>query len=109
MIKPFLYLDPPYMDSYNAGYNSFQGTTHDKDLKIIDNTQMYVDLLDILENGKCKVLFSINDCAITRFLYKSFIKETYNHKYATTHLNILNLNDGKTKKHTEVLIISNFE
>ena len=107
--KAFLYLDPPYMDSYNAGYNSFQGATHDKDLKIIDNTQMYVDLLDILENGKCKVLFSINDCAITRFLYKSFIKETYNHMYATTHLNILNLNDKKTKKHTEVLIISNFE
>ena len=48
------------MDSYDAGYNSFQGATHDKDLKIIDNTQMYVDLLDILENGKCKILFSIN-------------------------------------------------
>ena len=107
--KAFLYLDPPYMDSYNGSYNSYSGTTHDKNLKIIDNTQMYVDLLDILENGKCKVLFSINDCAITRFLYKSFIKETYNHMYATTYLNILNLNDGKSKKHTEVLIISNFE
>jgi hypothetical protein len=28
------------MDSYDAGYNSFQGATHDKDLKMIDNTQI---------------------------------------------------------------------
>jgi hypothetical protein len=109
MIKPFYILDPPYMDSHNAGYNTYSGASHDENLKVIDNTQMYVDFLDMLENAKCKILFSINDCAITRFLYESFIKETYNHMYATTHLNILNLNEGKTRKYTNVLIISNFE
>jgi site-specific DNA-adenine methylase len=104
----FLYLDPPYMDSFNAGYGTYQHKSHDEDLKIIDNTEMYIKFLEVLKNGKCKILFSINDCALTNYLYKDFIKETYNHKYQTSHFNIKNINDGKTKKHTNVLIISNF-
>ena len=104
----FLYLDPPYMDSFNAGYGTYHHESHNKDLKIIDNTEMYIKFLDILKNGKCKILFSINDCALTNYLYKDYIKETYNHIYQTSHLNIANLNDRKTKKHTNVLIISNF-
>ena len=106
--KAFLYLDPPYMDSYNAGYNSFQGATHDKEFNIIDNTKMYIDFINILKDCKCKVLFSINDCALTRYLYKDYIKDTYNHIYQTVHLNIKELNKGKKKKNTNVLIISNF-
>ncbi len=57
---------------------------------------------------KCKILFSINDCALTNYVYKDFIKETYNHKYQSSNPNIKNTNEGKTKKHTNVLIISNF-
>ena len=99
----FLYLDPPYMDSFNSDYGTYQNKAHDEDLKIIDNTAMYINFLDILKNGKCKILFSINDCALTNYLYKDYIKESYNHKYQTTFL------DNKTaKKHTNVLIISNF-
>ena len=100
----FLYLDPPYMDSFNAGYNSYSGKTHDENMKIIDNTQIYIDLLDVLK-CKCKVLFSINDCALTRFLYKDYIKSDYNHIYQTAHLNIKDVT--QKKKHTSVLIISN--
>ena len=102
----FLYLDPPYLDSYNAGYATYK--THDEDLKVIDNTEMYINFLEILKNGKCKILFSINDCALTRHIYKDFIKESYNHIYKSTHLNIKNLNVGKSKKNTNILIISNF-
>lgn len=104
----FLYLDPPYMDSYNAGYSTYQNKTHDEDLKVIDNTEMYINFLEILKNGKCKVLFSINNCALTKYLYKDFIKESYNHIYQSTHLNIKNINEGKIKKNENVLIISNF-
>ena len=89
----FLYLDPPYMDSFNAGYGTYQHKSHDEDLKIIDNTEMYIKFLEVLKNGKCKILFSINDCALTNYLYKYFIKETYNHKYQTSHFNIKNIND----------------
>ena len=84
----FLYLDPPYLDSYNSGYGTYQNKSHDENLKIIDNTEMFFKILDILKNGKCKILFSINDCALTNYLYKDYIKETYNHKYQHSHLNI---------------------
>jgi hypothetical protein len=104
----FLYLDPQYMDSFNAGYGTYQNKSHDENLKIIDNTEMYIKFLDILNNGKCKILFSINDCALTNYLYKDDIKETYNHKYQHSHLNIEKLKEGKKKKNTNVLIISNF-
>ncbi len=100
----FLYLDPPYVDSYNGAYSNYTGETHDENMRVIDNTQIYVDLLDILKY-KCKVLFSINDCALTRFIYKDFIKNSYNHIYQTSHVNITNVT--QKKKNTNVLIISN--
>ena len=99
----FLYLDPPYMDSFNSCYSKYQHNTHDEDFKIIDNTEMYIKFLDILKNGKCKILFSINDCALTNYLYKDYIKESYNHKYNTSYVD-----QKKTKKNTNVLIITNF-
>ena len=70
---------------------------------------MYIKFLEILKNGKCKILFSINDCALTNYLYKDYIKETYNHQYQTSHCDIKNVNNGRSKKHTNVLIISSFE
>ena len=37
------------MDSFNASYGgNYTGKTHDGDMKIIDNTQIYIDLLDLL-------------------------------------------------------------
>jgi site-specific DNA-adenine methylase len=105
----FLYLDPPYMDSFNAKYSTYKNKkSYDNDLKIIDNTEMYIKLLDILKNGKCKILFSINDCALTNYLYKDFIKESYNHIYKPTYVNIKDLNENVHKKYTNILIISNF-
>jgi site-specific DNA-adenine methylase len=101
----FIYLDPPYMDSFNAGYSgAYTGKSHDEDMKIIDNTQIYIDLLDLLK-CKCKVLFSINSYALTQYIYKDYIKSDYNHIYGTTHLNIKDVT--QKKKHTSVLIISN--
>ena len=97
-------MDPPYVDSFNADYNSYAGKSHDEEMNIIDNTQIYIDLLDVLKY-KCKVLISINDCALTRYLYKDYIKSNYNHIYQTAHMK--NITDKK-KRNTNVLIISNF-
>jgi hypothetical protein len=69
---------------------------------------MYIKLLDILKNWKCKILFSINDCALTNYLYKDFIKESYNHIDKPTYVNIKDLNENVNKKYTNILIISNF-
>jgi site-specific DNA-adenine methylase len=101
----FLYLDPPYMDSFNSCYSDYYNSkTYNEDYSVKDNTEMYIFLIEYLKTCKCKVLFSINDCALTRYIYKDYIKETYNKMYSTT----LFKNDKANKKHTNVLIISNF-
>ena len=98
-IKMLFYMDPPYMDSFNGGYTSYHTTNYNEDLSVKDNTKMYIFLLEYLKNCKCKVLFSINDNSLTNYLYKDYIRETYNHKYQSTHLNIEGLNlDKKGKK-----------
>ena len=46
----FLYLDPPYMDSYDAGYSSHQNKNYNSDLSVKDNTEMYIFLLEFLKH-----------------------------------------------------------
>ena len=75
-------------------------------MTVRDNTEMYIILLNFLKNAKCKVLFSINDCAITRYLYKDFIKDTYNKQYQYSQINIKDVK--QKKKNTNILIITNF-
>ena len=104
--KIFLYLDPPYSNSYNASYSNYNNK-HDENLNIIDNTQIYLDLLFFLKNAKCKILFSINMNALTIYLYQDYIKYIYTQVYQNTHKNIENTK--ATKKKEQVLIISNFE
>jgi site-specific DNA-adenine methylase len=109
----FLYIDPPYMDSFNGGYNCYHTKNYNNDLTIKDNTYMYIYLLEFLKVCKCKILFSINSNSLTRYLYKDYIKENYKHVYQSSHINIEGLSlDEKgnkiRKKNTNVLIISNF-
>ncbi len=97
------------MDSFNSDYNGdYNGKSYDDNMTIIDNTQIYINLLDLLKY-KCKVLFSINSNALTRYIYKDYIKSNYNHIYGVSHLKLKDVNEGKTNKNTNVLIISNFK
>ncbi len=48
----FLYLDPPYMDSFNGGYNCYN-KNYNEDLPVKDNTAMYIFLLEYLKVCKC--------------------------------------------------------
>ena len=96
----FIYLDPPYLESYNANYCKYEKSI-ETDGTIIDNTKIYIDILNYLKNAKCKILFSINKNAITEHTYKDFINNTYNKKYSNTYTN-------NNKKNTDILIITNF-
>jgi hypothetical protein len=69
----FLYIDPPYLDSYNANYNSYSNKQIDDENNVIDNTHIYVDLLEYFKNCKCKILFSINENYLSKYLYKDYI------------------------------------
>ena len=39
----------------------------------IDNTKIYIDIVNYLKNSKCKILFSINKNLITEHIYKDYI------------------------------------
>ena len=101
--KAFIYLDPPYLNSFNGNYDQYN-TSIDENNIIIDNTKIYIDILDYLKNSKCKILFSINSNSITRHLYKDYIKVDYSSVYSSTHIK-----NKKTSKNKEnILLISNF-
>ena len=94
--KALIYLDPPYLNSYNKNYNYSKNKTNEQK-EIIDYTQIYIDILKLLQDKTIKAtfFFSLNKNAITEYIYKDFILEEYNKIYQTT-------------KHKEtVLIISN--
>lgn len=91
-----LYLDPPYFSSFNSIYKSYSGSETNNDKTIIDNTEMYINILNLLKTSKCKILYSINGNAITKFIYNEYIKKEVSKLYQST------------KKKTTHLIISNF-
>lgn len=93
--KCLMFLDPPYLDSYNSSYNKHNGKTIDSNENIIDNTQIFIDILELLKNAKCKIVFIINSNAITKYIYHDFIKCEYDKRYditgrKTKHLIIMN-------------------
>ena len=88
----FIFLDPPYFSSFNAFYINYEGTQKEE-----DNTKMYIDILDLLNCAKCKVLLIINSNAITNYIYSKYIKGTYNKIYQFT------------KKKAVHLIITNYK
>jgi site-specific DNA-adenine methylase len=94
----FIFLDPPYLSSFNSYYSSYRkGTSETKEKIIIDNTEMYIDILKYLETSEKKILLIINKFAITEYIYKKYVKGEYNKTYQIT------------KKKTQHLIINNYE
>ena len=87
----FVFLDPPYFDSFNKSYIAY----NKKDKYVGDNTAMYIDIVNFLKEARCKVMMIINSNAMTKFLYGNYIKGTYQKRYdisgrITEHLIINN-------------------
>lgn len=74
--KALLYLDPPYLNSYNKEYAKYDGG--------IDLSNIYIEILEFLKICKCKVIMIVPDCAIIRYIFKDFIHSNYNKKYQPT-------------------------
>ena len=87
--KAVLYLDPPYMDSFNAGYTTYDptgGRSSDSTGLIIDNTSMYIDILRFMQSCRCAVIMIINGNSLMREVYSRFIVGEYKKAYVTTHI-----------------------
>ena len=90
--KAFIFLDPPYLDSFNAYYQDYK--TVDKVIQ--DNTKIFIDILTFIKECKSKVMLIINKNAITEHLYKDYIRGEYSKLYQLV------------KKKTKHLIITNY-
>jgi len=88
-----IYLDPPYLDSYNSDYSGYEKTTNETK-RIPDNTEIYIKLLEFIKTCKCKVIMTINGNAMIRYIYDGYIRQDYAKTYGslkkTTHLTIAN-------------------
>ena len=94
--KYFIFLDPPYFDSFNKYYVMYQDKfTGEKTIK--DNTGMYIEILKYLKENKKNTMLIINKNCITEFIYKDYIKAEYDKTYQLT------------KKKTKHLIINNYK
>lgn len=91
----FVFLDPPYFSSFNSDYISYKVKT-EKDHEIIDNTKMFIDIYDYMDEAKSKSMLIINKNHITTYIYKPFIVDEYDKIYQMT------------KKRTKHLIVCNY-
>ena len=93
--EAFLYLDPPYLQSNNKQYT---GAEHkDKARKYIDNTGLYIDILELFKVAKCKILMTINKNAINEYLFKPWIVGQYSKLYALSQCR------------EDILLVANYE
>jgi hypothetical protein len=88
--KSFLFIDPPYFQSANKSY---RGTDYvDKDRNLIDNTKIYIDILQFMIGAKCKVMLIVNNSEIIKYLFKDYYKDCYNKRYGLSgNKEILNI------------------
>jgi site-specific DNA-adenine methylase len=94
--KALIFIDPPYLDSFNAYYYSHKGkATEGNDNEIKDMTKVYADIVNLLK-CPCKVLSVQNANGLLRHLYKDYIKLEYDKLY------------NFTRKRTKHMIISNY-
>lgn len=104
--KAFLYFDPPYLDSFNSFYVGYEKRDYENiknlKLKCKDQTKMYIDIFNFLEECKCSVIMIINGNAINKHIFKKYTVETYLKSYSYTHKT---KEFGFYKKQTEHIII----
>lgn len=85
--KILFFFDPPYFDSANKSYiNVNDNVQSDTRIFINDNTNMYVDIIDLLkENNKnISILLVINKNGLIDYIYKDYIIECYKKTYSQT-------------------------
>lgn len=85
--KILFFFDPPYFDSANQSYiNVNDNTQSDTRIFINDNTNMYIDIIDLLKenNKKISILLIINKNGLIDYIYKDYIIEFYKKTYSQT-------------------------
>lgn len=79
--KYLIYLDPPYLESYNCVYSSYH-LLNNSDAYTIDNTKIYIDIKYMYDSfNKSKLIMILNKNAIIDYLFNDYIYDSYNKIY----------------------------
>lgn len=101
-----IYLDPPYLNSCNTQYSKYNENSQiieDNIIIIKDNTKIYIDILNLIKISKCKIFMSLNKNAITEYLFKDYILNSYDKIYD----NSISGKCNNKKRIEKILYISN--
>jgi site-specific DNA-adenine methylase len=86
----FMFLDPPYLDSYNRDYAKFT--------KDGDGTYFYAEIIQKLKSDatRCSLLMVINGNSLTKYIYRKYTVAEYEKIYSTgkkrvSHLVVTNI------------------
>jgi len=79
----FIFLDPPYFNSFNMAYSEYKGANN-QDKTIKDNSLMFIEMLTYLKTAKAKVMIIISETALTDYILCEFKKLTYPKTYGVT-------------------------
>jgi site-specific DNA-adenine methylase len=82
--RGFVFLDPPYLSSDNSKY---YGNIKIANKTVVDNTGIFIDILNFFKTAKCKVMLVINKNAINEYIMNGYIKYNYSKNYGTTGKN----------------------
>jgi site-specific DNA-adenine methylase len=82
--RAFVFLDPPYLSSDNSQY---YGNIATADKTVVDNTGLFIDILNFFKTAKCKVMLVINRNAINEYIMKDYIKCIYSKQYSMSKRN----------------------
>ncbi len=94
--KALIYIDPPYFNSSNSLYGDNYSP---KNSNNIDNTDMYIDIIDFMDNSKCYFIMIINENSIMKYIFKKYLYKSYDKTYykgrKVRHMIITNIHINK--------------
>lgn len=77
--KTLIFLDPPYFESHNTEYSININEKH----SVVDNTGYYINSLHLMKE-KAGVLLIINSNELMDYVFRDYIKKTYDFTYSIT-------------------------
>ena len=92
--RGFVFLDPPYLSSDNSRY---YGNIAKSGNNIVDNTGLFINILNFFKTAKCKVMLVINKNAINEYIMNGYIKYSYTKKYLIS------------KRIDQIMVCTNYE
>ena len=77
-----IFIDPPYFNSFNQEYYGINGVKVHPDGRIMDGTELFIELLEYLRTAAATIVVISNSCAVVDYIFESFIKSRYPKTYA---------------------------